>query len=548
MKKTATLLAAAALLTACQAQGDSLAIEDGDLVKQDTPGKADSSVEAVFVDFEFSGKAVVSSSFWAQSAIEDQLLYTIGHLNHDNSVGRLDQLQLSNVSTEAMGDGRFLATYDAKMPVAWGNRDDVPTSYRLRLPLDITTAGQDAFTEKYNHDCVDAGAHDVTRGSMWYYYRPERWGCDIAAEDIVEVDVAVSVSEINTTGKYPEYHKVWEDDVLEVVAVFGKYEDGATSSGDAGINAYNRFNQAIGSNLQGLDVITVPANVPSSPGVDTPEVHYTAALADDRTVEVTALLVDNVRTAPASFNQRYAELSRTADLIVYNGHAGLGANIRALASKGDWQPGQYAMVFMNGCDTYAYVDSALNDAHAAINEDDPDGIKYLDIITNAMPSFFHSMPDATMALVRGLMDYEQPRTYEQMFMDIDASEVVLVSGEQDNVYYPGYGEDDDGGDEPIDDAWAGMEESGSLGRNEEHHYATPSLAPGKYLFAIDGSGDADLYVRTGAAPSVDTWECRPYRSGSNEVCEVELTSAAPVHIMVRGYSSNSSYTLEGISE
>jgi len=547
MKRTATLLAAAALLTACQSDGDSLAVGEGDFVKQDTPGKADSSVEAIFVDFEFSGQVVVSGSFWANSGIEDQLLYTIGHLNHDNSVGRLDQLQISNVTTEAIGDGRYVASYDAKMPVAWGDRDNVPTTYQLRLPADITTAGQDAFTEKYNHDCVDHGAHDVTRGSMWYYYRPERWGCDIDEADVVTIDATVSISDINTTGKYPEYHKVWEDDVLEVVAVFGKYEDGATGNGDAGISAYNRFNRALGQEFAGAELVTVPESVPYTPGVATPEIQYTATLADDRTVEVTVLLVDNVRTAPASFNTRYAELSRTADLIVYNGHAGLGANIRALASKGDWQTGQYAMVFMNGCDTYAYVDSALNDAHAAVNDDDPNGTKYLDIVTNAMPSFFHSMPDATMALVGGLMDYDEPKTYEQMFMNIDASEVVLVSGEQDNEYYPGFG-DDDGDDDPVDDGWQGFEESGTVARGEEHHFATPTLSPGTYLFAISGSGDADLYVRTGMAPTVDAWECRPYRSGSDEICEVELTAEAPVHVMVRGYASNSSYTLESISE
>ena len=40
----------------------------------------------------------------------------------------------------------------------------------------------------------------------------------------------------NTTGKYPEYDKVWEDGTLRVVAIFGKYEDGATTSSDAGID------------------------------------------------------------------------------------------------------------------------------------------------------------------------------------------------------------------------------------------------------------------------------------------------------------------------
>src|SRR5690606_6008874 len=227
------------------------------------------------------------------------------------------------------------------------------------------------------------------------------------------------------------------------------------TSGDAGISAYNRFNGAIRSHLSPFGVVSEPANVPTSPGIDVPEVTYRAELGAGKSVVVHALLVDNVRTAGAAFDARFAELSGRADLTVYGGRAGLGANIRALARKGQWIPGQYAIFFMNGCDTSAYVDSAIADAHAAINPDDPAGTKYVDIVTNAMPSFFHSMPGATMALVEGLMQHDAPVTYEQMFRNIDAAEVVLVSGEQDNTFVPG------GGDEPVD-GWDGLAEAGAV--------------------------------------------------------------------------------------
>jgi hypothetical protein len=535
----ATLLA---LVTACTGTADGLEPGEGDFTKGGAFGKADASVEAIFVDFEFEGEVIADSAFGAAGKIEDQLLYTIGHLNHDNSVGRLDQLQLSNVQSESTPDGRVRLSYHARMPVAWGQRDNIPTSYAMRLPADISFAGQNAFTSKYNERCVDFGAHDVTAGSMWYYYRPERSGCSIDEADIVRVTADVSVSEINTSGKYPEYHEVWEDDVLQVVAVFGKYEDGATGNSDAGISAYNRFVRTIGTELSQFDLVTEPAEIPFNPGIELPDVVFSAALPDGRAVEVTALLVDNVRTAPASFNARYGELSSAADLIVYNGHAGLGANIRSLASKGQWVEGQYAIVFMNGCDTYAYIDSALNDAHAAVNVDDPNGTKYLDIVTNAMPSFFHEMPAATMALVRGLLSYDDPQTYEQMFVDIDADEVVLVSGEQDNVFVPGFGEDDD---DDVVDAWEGLQADGTVVQGGEDHLATPRLAAGRYQFTLSGNNDADLYVRTGAAPTDSTFECRPFKTGSAETCVVELTTEATIHVMVRGWAASSDYTLVG---
>jgi len=195
---------------------------------------------------------------------------------------------------------------------------------------------------------------------------------------------------------------------------------------------------------------------------------------------------------------------------------------------------------MNGCDTYAYVDGFLAQARAAINPDDPAGTKYMDIVTNAMPAFFHSDSNATMALVRGLLSYQSPLTYEKMFTQIDRSQVVLVSGEQDNVFVPGGGGGGGG-----DSNWGGLTRSGTVSKNQEDRIATPLLAAGTYLFELSGSSDADLYVRVGQAPTTTLFDCRPFKAGSSEVCEVSLSSAAVVHVMVRGWATSSSFTLEG---
>ncbi len=541
--KRSILTAALALATipACDADDDaSLELDAGDYQKGGANGKADSSVEAIILDFEFDGEVLSSSQFGITNTIEDQLLYTIGHFNGSNSVGRLDHVELTDVHTVREGS-LFRTSYHARMPVAWGDKAHVPTTYSLTLPIDATIAGQERFTAAYSHTCVDAGAHDVDTGSMWYYYRPNRSGCTLAAADVVRTTATVSVSDVNTSGKYPEYDKVWEDGVLQVVAVFGKYEDGATTASDAGISAYNKFSRAVKSEL-GTGVTTMPANVPSSPGVAMPDITWSVTRADGRRVQVTALLVDNVRTAGAAFDARYGELSTRADVIVYGGHAGLGANVRALARKGEWVAGQYVIVFENGCDTYAYVDGALFDAHAAINADDPNGTRHVDLMMNAMPSFFAEMSNGTMAIMRGLLSYENPMTYEQIMTSIDSDEVVLVSGEQDNVFVPG-GRMGGGGTE----GWEGLEASGTVTKNQERRFETPVLAPGRYVFEMTGTADADLYVRTGAAPTESTFECRPFKTGSNEACTVELTTAAAIHVMVRGWASSSSFELSGNS-
>ena len=498
-----------------------------------------SSREAVQLDFEFDGELTTSSSFNPKQSIQDQFLYTIGHLNFDRSVGRLDRLTLTNIQTAAQAGGGYRVTYHAKMPVAWGKKTSIPSSYSFTLPRTIDFSGLQAFTTKYKGACVDFGAHDVDAGSMWYYYRPKQSGCTLAATDVLTFNATVTRSVENTTGKYPEYQKVWEDNELKVVAIFGKNEEGATAN-DAGISAYNQFVESMRTTLAPFSLTTVPAVLPPSPGVAAADSTFRATLADGKKITVNVLLIDKVSSAPESFYTRYESLSSSADVIMYNGHAGLGQNVRALANRGRFVAGKYLMLFMNGCDTFAYVDGSLAQKRALLNADDPTGTKYMDIVTNAMPSYFHSNSRASTALVKSLMGYTTPQTYEQIFAALDTQQVVLVTGEEDNVFTPGMPIGPGGGG---GGAWTGFNETGSLARAAEKRYATPQLPAGAYTFTLAGTGDADLYVRRGTAPTTASYDCRPYKNGSAETCTVTLAEPGVVHVMVRGYAASSTYTL-----
>ena len=326
------------------------------------------------------------------------------------------------------------------------------------------------------------------------------------------------------------------------MAIFGKYEKSGTTSADAGISAYNAFVSTMRSTLGALSLTTEPATIPAGPGISAPDTVLHATLADGKKVTVNALLVDEVSSAGEAFYTRYESLSAAADIIAYNGHAGLGQNVGALANRGRFVPGKYLMLFMNGCDTFAYVDGSLAHKRAALNPDDPTGTKYMDIVTNAMPAYFQQDAPATTALIKGLMGHATPMTYEQIFTSIDSSQVVLVTGEEDNVFTPGMpigpGGGGGGGGH-----WTGLDESGTVVKAEEKRFATPQLPAGSYTFALAGTGDADLYVKRGTAPSTTSFDCRPYKAGTAETCAVTLSLPGVIHVMVRGYAASSTFTL-----
>ena len=95
------------------------------------------------------------------------------------------------------------------------------------------------------------------------------------------------------------------------------------------------------------------------------------------------------------------------------------------------------------------------------------------------------------------------------------------------------------------------------GNNETCVVSTPRAGtwyvmlhgPGRGCPGLGGptgaTGDADLYVKYGSAPTTSAFDCRPYLGGNNEVCTFDNPSAGTWHVMLRGWSAYSGVTLTG---
>ena len=64
------------------------------------------------------------------------------NLNAEMSVSRLDRLNLSNVRSVYLGSGLYRISYHVKLPVAWGHKDNLPSSYTLTLPRRVGAGGR----------------------------------------------------------------------------------------------------------------------------------------------------------------------------------------------------------------------------------------------------------------------------------------------------------------------------------------------------------------------------------------------------------------------
>lgn len=60
-----------------------------------------------------------------------------------------------------------------------------------------------------------------------------------------------------------------------------------------------------------------------------------------------------------------------------------------------------------------------------------------------------------------------------------------------------------------------------------------------------GTGDADLYVKFGSAPTTSSYDCRPYKGGNTESCPIANVQAGTYHVKMIAYSAFTGVSLTG---
>ncbi len=94
----------------------------------------------------------------------------------------------------------------------------------------------------------------------------------------------------------------------------------------------------------------------------------------------------------------------------------------------------------------------------------------------------------------------------------------------------------------------GVAKTNIAGAKSEELNFTMTVPAGATDLSFDmtgGTGDADLYVKFGSAPTTSSYDCRPYKGGNAESCPIATAQAGTYHVKVIGYSAFTGVSLTG---
>ena len=379
-------------------------------------------------------------------AIRKQLRFSIGQLNTQDSSTDAGRTEITvTQSAPYANDNAWLEVhYTTQFLVAWAAELTAPARQQLIMPAKVELDGSAAAREFHTafgstNKCVSA---EATSEHTWHDWAPRQTTCplrsltqstaatsaitNVTSILVARVPMRLTNSTRATTGKKPEYARVWADGALIVTIVFGKDGVGATSSSDWGIVEFRNTYQALVNTYGAPTQTSLTAG--SAPDAAHPFIQAEFATESGKLI-ANLILTDGVREGDEAFERNLKATSADADLIIYSGHSGYGANLQALVALANFKPAQYQVFLIDGCLSFSYLDQALRDRHAALNPNTTP-YKFVDIIANAMPAPWGVGTTNNMAVINGLVG--KSKTYRQILQGLDESSRGVVWGEEDN--------------------------------------------------------------------------------------------------------------------
>lgn len=238
--------------------------------------------------------------------------------------------------------------------------------------------------EIYREECTDE--HYLSFGDFWYFYDPYRSGCESLLQPPLAQNVAFKFSPVSTrkTEQSPRLDLLRghnDNGSLFSIAVIHGYSDAWNFPSDDGRLNYNQFDAFL--KKEGFELKTLYKNTNHPIGIFSKQI--TLANGKKINVQINHILVEtSINSKTVSFAKFFKQAVATADVIVYSGHSGLGANLdipllEQKAGSFEFNPKKRQIFFFDSCASYSYylTTFAAQKSRAKI-----------DVVTNALSSFF----------------------------------------------------------------------------------------------------------------------------------------------------------------
>jgi hypothetical protein len=313
----------------------------------------------------------------------------------------------------------------------------------IKLPLSPDSV-YDLGIVRGKNRCTDE--HYDSEDDFWYFWDPDQDGCPLKDDETDVLRVKGTLTRLpNTVRTYPEYDLLYGDNgnktALDIAVFFGYIEEIATfknpNARDDGRKAFKYFEaelQELGFEaVEKLDAFREYANGRRVKGINFLH-NYEKTIrrrGQDLVIRVQLMLADTaIESRDDTFHRYLLPALRDADILVYDGHSGLGGNLDlAQLPKFRFNRKKYQVFFFNGCSSYPYFNGTFMHAKG--------GSENLDIVTSGLPTFTASAGPNVIAFVRNFLD-GKTKSYQKIL-----SELEFSNGEDDGTYLTGVNGDED---------------------------------------------------------------------------------------------------------
>lgn len=397
----------------------------------------------------FQAMSEVQRQSYAREHILPVMDFLFGPLTHRQmgSPQRTQNIEV-NWSQMRLNEGkielpyRYTGTWIIERSVAGRGRFDIP------VPLNEIVVFSSGWRQ-----CGDNDPAHQTRSFYWYFWDPERAGCDqTLGQDYLQATVLIGRQTVNQARSFPEYQRMLDDQAVHMTIAFGYVKDSSNPAPetdyDYGARQYREFTQAFRKNWGAqLQETAIPQSEYRG-GYRSNLVigHRFAGTLSGMEVRVNIVIAAAIDQMDL-FAQSYAH--DHDDIFAWFGHSRVGSGFdadrfRRMLTRDPAYfsvSSKYQLVYWGGCNSYSYYTLPFFELKArAANGQDPNGTKNLDIIANGLPALFSLNARNALVTANTFLNWDRRTSYQELIKRLEyeargAGVIALVAvlGDEDNV-------------------------------------------------------------------------------------------------------------------